>query len=379
MGNKIKTFIKNTVLFFLNLIPAQNTIVFESVPDLSDNTKAVFDEMIKRGLNKKYKLIWLVSDKEKRFKKIDNVRYIDLKSKYRRLAYLWLCVRAKCLICCNGFLISYTKKQKSFYLTHGTPLKSVRSYYNVPEGIDYVIAASKQTEKLISYEFNVEPNKVLGLGFPRNDALISSSYDVHSLLGYEKVIVWYPTFRQHKSGKVTGSNQALPILIDLENAENLNEFAKEKNVLLVIKPHFAQDVSYIKNYNLSNIKFIDDSFFEENNLTSYCFVGSCDALITDYSSIYFDFLLCNKPIAVVWSDIEDYRKKPGFAVDVDYYMKGAEKIYTLDDFKAFVYNIANGSDSLYKERNEICTWANYNLDNKNAERVVNFIVEKANL
>ena len=68
---------------------------------------------------------------------------------------------------------------------------------------------------------------------------------------------------------------------------------------------FRQDISYIQKYALSNICFIDDAFFRRNNITSYEFVGSCDALITDYSSIYFDYLLCGKPAAVIWEDIEE--------------------------------------------------------------------------
>ena len=42
---------------FYGVLPKRNWIIFESVPDLSDNTKAVFDEMLRRKLNKKYKLI----------------------------------------------------------------------------------------------------------------------------------------------------------------------------------------------------------------------------------------------------------------------------------------------------------------------------------
>ena len=42
----------------------KNVIVFESKPDISDNTKAVFDEMLRRKLNKRYKLVWLLFESE---------------------------------------------------------------------------------------------------------------------------------------------------------------------------------------------------------------------------------------------------------------------------------------------------------------------------
>ena len=164
-----------------------------------------------------------------------------------------------------------------------------------------------------------------------------------------------------------------------ENARKLNEVARKNNVLLVVKPHFAQDISYITDCNLSHIRFINDSFFAEHNISSYEFVGSCDALITDYSSIYYDYLLCDKPIAAIWEDIEEYRANPGFAVDVDYYVKGAEKVYTLDDFESFIDRLANGVDLLREERAEINALVNQSTDGKNAARVADFIIEKADL
>ena len=198
-------------------------------------------------------------------------------------------------------------------------------------------------------------------------------------VNYQKIAVWYPTFRQHKNGSATACQNALPILNCAENARKLNEVARKNNVLLVVKPHFAQDISYITDCNLSHIRFINDSFFAEHDISSYEFVGSCDALITDYSSIYYDYLLCDKPIAAIWEDIEEYRANPGFAVDVDYYVKGAEKVYTLDDFESFIDRLANGVDLLREERAEINALVNQSTDGKNAARVADFIIEKAGL
>ena len=101
----------------------------------------------------------------------------------------------------------------------------------------------------------------------------------------------------------------------------------------MLKPHFAQDVSKIKSCNLSNIKFIDDQFFIENNITSYEFIANCDALISDYSSVYYDYLLCDKPIGLVWEDFHEYKNTVDFAVDMEYYMKAGEKIYNIEDFE----------------------------------------------
>ena len=89
--------------------------------------------------------------------------------------------------------------------------------------------------------------------------------------------------------------------------------------------------------------------------------------------------MADKPIAAVWEDIEEYRKFPGFAVDVDDYMKGAEKVYDIEDFKMFLSHIANGEDVLKNERREIRDRVHFAADGKNAKRVVDFIIEKAGL
>ena len=146
-----------------------------------------------------------------------------------------------------------------------------------------------------------------------------------------------------------------------------------------MKPHFAQDISYITNLNLSNILFINDAFFTKNQISSYEFVGNCDALITDYSSIYYDFMLCDKPIALVWEDIEEYKQNPGFAIGVEKYLDGGEQVYSLDELNLFVKHVAEGKDVLKEQRNAICAMTNHSTDGKNSARVVDFIIEKAKL
>ena len=363
------------------MFPAGKYIVFESVPDLSDNTKAVYDEMVKRGMNETYKLIWWVTDENQEVPKYKNTKYIHKNSFLGRLAFTWYTKRAKCLICCNRFLTSFAKNQTSFYLTHGTAVKSIHNYYNVPGSIDYILVASEASKEMMAYELNVDIEKVHALGFPRNDSMKNAARDLHECLegDYKKVIVWYPTFRQHKNGSKTNVTNALPVLHDAEQAKKLNEIACGNEVLLVIKPHYAQDISYISNQNLSHIRFISDAFFTENQMSSYEFVGSADALITDYSSIYFDYLLRDKPVAVVWEDIEEYRQNPGFAIDVHQYMKCADKIYNPEDFKRFIEDVAQGNDVYKEARKEINAWANYRADAQNSARVVDFIIEKAGL
>ena len=363
------------------LFSSNKTIVFESVPDFSDNTKAVFDEMLRRGMDKKYRLVWFVSDKKKRLPENKSVKYICTDNRLEQIRCAYYLATAKCLICCNRFLEPHSKKQVAFYLAHGTPIKRVKDYYTMPKSIDYCLSASLGVEKMTADQFNADEKKMFSLGYPRNDVFLKPKICVKELLKTDckKVIVWYPTFRQHKCGLKTGTERAFPVIHDVEIAGKLNDFARLHNVLIVLKPHFAQDLQGFKEQNLDHIRFINDDFFTENRISSYEFVAGCDALITDYSSIYFDYTLCDKPMAVVWEDVEEYRTNPGFAVDLDYYLKGAVKIYNLEEFQQFVLEVSRGVDSLVTERREIRDFVNYAADSDNSKRVVDFMIEKAGL
>ena len=373
---------RKIVDFFVRFLPSwtlKKRIVLESAPDFSDNTRAIFDEMIRRKLNDKYEIIWLVNNPADCFPVYKNVKYINAKSK-KKYKYL---ISFKCGICCNQMLQSRRKGQYTIYLSHGIPIKSIRAAGGVfPERIDSWLASSENTKELFSYEFNANIEKGVALGYPRNDAFFEEKTNLKEVFEaeFEKVIVWYPTFRQNKGGiSASDSNDALPIINDVETATELNEVLRAKKVLVVIKPHFAQDVSYIKDSGLSNIIFIDDNFLLQHGIKSYSFVGSCDALLTDYSSIYYDYTLADKPIGLTWQDYEQYQSRPGFAVDMGYYMKGGEKIYSLSDLKSFVCRVADDVDILKSERRAIRDLVHYSTDGNNSARVLDYIIERANL
>jgi len=371
---------KQAVKWLIAHLPGKKAVVFESIPDFSDNTRAVFEEMVRRGLDKKYDFYWWVTKKGAALPEYPNVKYLYADSGLAKKRFLWVTFRAKALICCNNFLQERHPWQKAFYLTHGTALKGLKDYH-VPEGVSYMLVASEHVRPTMARDFHMDMDAVHALGYPRNDVLTQPGQDLKKLFpgDFRKVVVWYPTFRQHKNGLKTGTVNALPVLHDAAAAVALNAAARETGVLIVVKPHFAQDLSYIKEYDLSHIVFIDDSFFVTHHISSYEFVGSCDGLITDYSSIFFDYLLCDKPVAVIWEDIEDYRKNPGFAMDPEASMRGSHKIYTLEDFQQFLRSVAAGEDPCRQERREQNLLMNFASDGRNSRRVTDFIIEKANL
>ena len=129
------------IIYNLNYrIFMKNAILFESNPDFCDNTRAIFDCMIRRGLNKKYRLIWFVNDKKKFSDiKIKNVYFIEYKQKIKIMYYQFF---AKYIFDCNRYIRKRNKNQFRIYLTHGTPLKLPKDYSSISGEMDYVVQIS---------------------------------------------------------------------------------------------------------------------------------------------------------------------------------------------------------------------------------------------
>lgn len=374
---QIKLRVKHLLQSVLEHLPVQNKIFFESNPDFTDNTFALYEGMVKRDYQDKYKMIWYSHCEVCDINKIIPSKglYCNEYTRWNRLKTLYHLVTSKYIIS-NQTLFNVKKKgQKKIYLTHGIPLKGT-PLYSVSSNCDFCLATSKQTASLLAREFVIENHKMVPLGFPRNDALfekidLDKVFEKH----YEKVVVWYPTYRQHKARNRFMTNQAIPLI---DNVTELNWCAKEQDILIIVKPHPAQDVSFIKMVSLSNIKIIDDSFFERISANPYTFLASCDALITDYSSVYFDYLLCDKPIALIWSDIEDYKKFPGLIPDYGLYSSGVEIIYSILEFKTFLHNVASGID-LNKEQRKKLKDLIHEYGAGSTDRVINWMEKELDL
>lgn len=104
---------------------------------------------------------------------------------------------------------------------------------------------------------------------------------------------------------------------------------------MIVKPHPAQDLAHIRALELSNLRFIDDGLFAAHGITSYEFLACTDALITDYSSVLFDYLLTGKPVGLTFEDIDAYARQPGFAIDPQPLRESAAMLDTPDDFRTF--------------------------------------------
>lgn len=380
---KLKDILIKLVLFVLKKCKTKNYIVFESLPFYSDNTKFVFDELVKRNVNKKFKMIW-IADNGTNSKEIhcDNVKIIEGNSFFNSLKKQYAISAAKAVIVSNELLKKINPRKQLFIdLAHGAALKNCSGHYNLPDCYDKAVCLSPYLAKFDAVNFNCDEEKMLPLGYPRNDLLFGEKIDLHkffSAADFDKAVYWMPTYRQHKNGKYNTSSVSFPIMYDEKIAERISQKAAKERVLIIIKPHPAQDMSRITKLNLQNIVFVDNEFLSKNGLENYELLRSVDALISDYSSVYYDYLLCDKPIGLCFDDFEEYSSNEGFTVDPDFILAGGEKLYNAQDLCDFIGRIAVNQDLLIEKRNEIKKLCHTFCDNKSTQRVTDYILEKLN-
>ena len=127
---------------------------------------------------------------------------------------------------------------------------------------------------------------------------------------------------------------------------------------------------------MSSIRFIDNRFYSEHGLAAYEFVGACDGLITDYSSVLFDYLLLDKPIGLTWQDVEAYKKVPGVVLDMECLRPCGEMLDTPEDFDRFFATVCSGDDPHAAGREELKALTNRYTDDRSTERFLAYLKER---
>ncbi|MBR3696941.1 MAG: CDP-glycerol glycerophosphotransferase family protein [Clostridia bacterium] len=155
----------------------------------------------------------------------------------------------------------------------------------------------------------------------------------------KKIIFYAPTFRDSADTKILGTNEI----------NEINEFIKNMsklNAVLMIKMHAVET---------SKIDDINNCIFLDAKCDISVFMKYADCLITDYSSVYFDYLVFDKPIVFYPYDYDFYvNSDRGLMVDYNEFTPG-EKVYTIKELYLCISNICSGNwqDSYSSARNEL--------------------------
>lgn len=276
----------------------------------------------------------------------------------------------------SGFntFVTYPKFTHNIDVGHGSVIlkncgnmdKKYKNFAFTPaeyEQIDKVCVTSNMN-MLIQSAFSAIPeDKYEITGNPRTDTLVLSDgkKNLEKLLGQDlddkKIIFNMPTFHIHEnSGAINGEKFSDAIKIKNFDYDKFDEFLRENNIICISKVHHAEEriiTTKTKTRKLENLLFISNDDLDKAGLDLYEILNCADLLITDYSSIYGDFLFMNKPIVFINADIEKYREERGISLEPYDFWTAGPKVKAQDGLETEILKSLEEEDYYREKREEL--------------------------
>lgn len=246
--------------------------------------------------------------------------------------------------------------------------------------IDKICTISTMSMILLSSFAAVPENKYEITGNPRTDTLMLSDGKINlekllkRSLNNKKVVFNMPTFYIHENTGLVSGSKELNDSIKIKNFDykEFNQFLIDNEIIFISKVHHGEErtvTSKVKNRHLDNIIFISNDDLDEVALDLYEILNAADMLITDYSSIYGDFLFMDKPTIFVNTDMEKYEEERGIILQPYDFWAAGPKVTNQDDLSKEILKCINDSNYYKKERNTIRDIFYYHKDDKATIRV----------
>jgi CDP-glycerol glycerophosphotransferase len=379
------SFICNIITFlFCTIISRTDKIwVFGSWfgESFSDNTKYLFlyCNKYKDELNLD-KVIW-ITDNNEVYKELKKSGFIVYKK--WSLKSIWYHTRAKRHFICqvpNDINPYFSAKAVRIQLWHGVGFKKLNTIEEIPNinSIKYkfiyflkrifyyggwhkciFLSTSKYaTDKIFKYSFRLWENDIIESKYPRDIYLNLDEVEKEKIIHLnrkekiikdiiyknkynKKILLYLPTYRNDAT--INNKKTSYPLNIQNEyEFKSFIDFLNNNNILFLSKFHFAGDLSINDN---------NESFYTlDNNFDIYTILNEIDLLITDYSSVYADFLFIDKPIIFFTYDLDKYQNNDkGFIGDFNLLTPG-DKVYDIEKLKErIIYNL-NNDDYIYERK-----------------------------
>jgi len=271
--------------------------------------------------------------------------------------------------------------QSEIFQKRNWVIKLLTKIYRLIEGrypqYDLVVSTSEfYSQNVFSKVFKFKA--LINAGYPRNDiffknnivwpSLVSVNCDMECIeiikeycLKNKKIIIYMPTFRDRDKNILES---------DAWDFKRFNNYCEKNNIVMVIKEH-PHPFFKKKKIVYSNI------IYYNSTRDIYPLLPYTDLLITDYSSIYMDYLLLNKPIIFFPYDYQDYiTNNREIQFDYDWITPGI-KCLSQKELEHEIYQILMLNKDHYKEkRAEIKNIAFKYHDGKSAERIWDAIQDR---
>jgi CDP-glycerol glycerophosphotransferase (TagB/SpsB family) len=247
---------------------------------------------------------------------------------------------------------------KKFALHSAKTDEDVKRFKKDGENIDYLLVSSKELKDIYSEALNVPKDKILSMGIPRTDELFNESLkeelkksflEKYPFVKDKKLILYAPTFRDHEKIKFN-------MKLDLELLKRT--FGEEYKILLKLHPIIRN--KYVVPENLKD--FVID--VRDENINTLMI--SSDILITDYSSVVFEYTLLEKPSIFFAYDFHKYNEElRGFYFPYEEFIPGP-MVKTTEEIVEVIKNNSFDMDKIEEFSKKFCEFT----DGKASERFV---------
>lgn len=332
-----------------------------SAKRFGDNSAALFSYIHKN--HPELTAVWMTNSNQV----VEEIKQLGCSVlKRRSFRGVWLSLRAEVVVSSHGIKDAimfepFSHLPKLVYLGHGIPLKKGWiEIKNIPikfkkaslKKIKYstfMISSSDFSAQLQNSFLPIGENKIKITGLPRNDMLFELKKNItkkkYNINEFKHVIFYVPTFR----------NWELTRFFPFEdyNIKQLNEFCEMNETCFILRPHH-NDLNNMNTYFWKEIKMSSNFKIithERCSNVNELLVAS-DCLISDYSSIFFDYLLLDRPMIFLPYDLKRYSKEHGFLIEYDLITPG----YKPKDQKELLRNLKQvicGKDEYTGLRNEL--------------------------
>ena len=353
----------------------------------SGNSRFLF-EYLKKHENDGVRVVWLTTDRDLIREMSQKIEFIDSFQHFLSLEGIRIALRCSCCITSGTRLKPFKSNRKArclrIMLWHGIPiktigrcekrrsLKSLIEYRNIARSFDLWTVCSQEEAQKVSICTGMPKERIIVTGYPRNDMLVQTEdglFDGNSKSENQKTILYAPTWRP------PGELKWFPFT-DFEPDE-LSAFLKKHNANLLIRGHYRNDIldeeaDRTNVFFNENIKPADrDTYPDVQEL-----LPKIDILISDYSGIFLDFLLTDRPMIFIPYDLDKYRDERGIMYDYDEITPGP-KVNSFKEMLTALEDYLNDPEKDSELRIVVKHRFHDVIDGKSCQRIMEIIDNRA--
>lgn len=304
------------------LSPKDNIILFESSNgrNYTGNPRYVYEEILNQGLDEELKCVWVFMHPEK-----ENIPGNAIKVKRSFFKFLYYAIVSGSWVFDSRHLYYLKRNKKTKYIQtwHGTPLKKLgldMDYIDMSGNKDikkyhdeftknsaewqYLISQNSYSTEIFkrAFAFNGE---MLEIGYPRNDILVNNNDEEHideiktkfNIPKDKRIILYAPTWRDNQYYQ----RGEYKFATEMDFGAMKDSLSEE--YILIVKYHYLvkENIDW-KKYENFVIECDANWDIQELYLIS-------DILITDYSSVMFDYAILKRPIIFFTYDMQLYKEE----------------------------------------------------------------------